>query len=344
MQPHYNNTAITEDDYAQLSEEFMIPLPMVIEVVDAFKKGKKSPTHSGAIGDRVKAFFKALSSDMDTSDQEDTQEAPAPSPASPSRIAEELATDSDEDSEPAKLTERDGVVEYASNQLMKAMTSDDGHFLITDEGFCSINEQNPPSIEKSYQVVSNVLKLRELTDRMEDKGCWMLGSIISSLEDYHGEAFSVNQIADASTASYNTIATTLSVYKAFKDKKYNLSFTHHKEAHYADIEKEDKKLVLYKCEKYNLNSKHLRTLCSIIKKMEDSQIVKNIRNHDSAIALIEAFTAAKAIYYIYLEGQWSWKNGLDGEIPEGSVVIDCKNKKSYANGHFMGEITKDAKK
>ena len=73
-------------------------------------------------------------------------------------------------------------------------------------------------------------------------------------------------------------------------------------------------------------------------------MVTNIRSHEQAIALIETYKNTKAVYYAYSDGVWSWVNGLDGQLPDGAVVLDTKNKKAYANGAPMGDIVKSTKK
>jgi hypothetical protein len=332
MQLHYNNAPLTEDDHVQLSETFKLSLNVVTEVVEALKKGDRPPLYAGTVRQRIRELCAAISKDVAQVAPEEAQAPPAPQ-AAPTTT-----------SEPAPRGEREDVAEYASNQLMRVMTEGDGHFLITEEGVCAINQANPPSIEKSYEVIGNVLKLKELTAKMEDKGCWMLGSIVSELEKFHGEAFSISQVSDQSEKSYNTIGTAVAVFNAFEHKRYDVSFTHHKEAHYANIEKNSKKLILHKAETHKLNSKHVRSLCQIVKKMGGDQVVTNIRSHEQAMDLIDKYKNTKAIYYCYNDGVWSWVNGLDGELPDGAVVLDTKNKMAYANGEPMGDIVKSTKK
>jgi len=333
MQLNYNNAPLTEDDYPQLSETFKISLNIVEETIEALKKGDRAPLYTGTVRQRIRELCAAISKDGGQVATEMVEAPPAPQ-AAPTNTTPE----------PAPRGEREDVAEYASNQLMRVMTEGDGHFLITEEGVCVVNQSNPPSINKSYEVIANVLKLKELTVKMEDKGCWMLGSIVSSLEKYHGEAFSISQVSDQSEKSYNTIGTAVAVFNEFENKRFDVSFTHHKEAHYANIEKNSKKLILHKAETHKLNSKHVRSLCQIVKKMGGDQVITNIRSHEQAMTLIDAHKESKALYYLYNDGVWSWVNGLNGEIPEGAVVLDTKNKQAYANGEPMGEIVKSTKK
>lgn len=244
---------------------------------------------------------------------------------------------------PAPKSDYENVAEYASLSLIATVANEDGHFLIDDRGVCSINPDNLPDIKKSYGVVSNILNLKDLGGRIDEKTSWMLGSIVAALEEFHGEEFSISQVCNADTPAYNTVATACGVFKAFKDEKYDLPFTHHKEAHYAKIPDKTKKLVLKKAEDHELSSKDVRALCSIAKKMDDDQTIKNIESKEQAHDLISAYKDAKTIYYVYMSGEWFFVNGNSGEIPEGSVVLDTKDKKAYANGKMLSEIKKYTK-
>lgn len=350
----HKEAPITEDDYAQLSETYKISINIVEEVVTALRKGNKPPLYEGTVRQRIRELCADITTQGDSSPgtlpvehsaTETLRAAPEPQEEAKNPPSEELS----EDLEPALTAERESVAEYAATKLLSAMTSEDQSFLISDDGICTVNPHNPPTIQKSYEVVHNVLLLQELPDRMRSKSSWMLGSMVSSLEDLHGEAFSISQMCENDESSYNTIATATGVYKAFQNKRYNVPFTTHKEVHYAKLDKEPKankelqKMVLKKCETYDLTSKHARDLCSIIKNHDGTEAVRSIRSHDQAKSLIDAYKSSKAKYFIYNEGQWTWVNGLDGQLPEGAVVLDAKNNKAYAEGKLMGEIAKAKK-
>jgi hypothetical protein len=69
--------------------------------------------------------------------------------------------------------------------------------------------------------------------------------------------------------------------------------------------------------------------------MEDEQVVRNIRSKDQALALIDTYKENKVVYYVYDEGVWSEIKGLDGQVPQGKVVLDTKNKKAHVNGQTL---------
>ena len=277
-------------------------------------------------------------------DKPATYESPTitiPENTGPAFTAEEL-----ESIEPAPLGETDSVTDNAAVMLMRAMTSGEGHFIITDDGVCTINQDSPPSLVHSYQVVQNVIRLGGLSEKVKDKQSWMLGSITASLEDYHGEAFNISQVCEQTDKAENTIRQAVSVFRKFKDKKYNLSYSHHQEAYHIKVPWETTCLILHKAECYELSAKNVRALGSIVKTMDDNQVVRNIRSNQQAHDLIDAYRQAKIPYLVFTEGTWIRITGVGMDLPMASeedhfpVVLDLKNWVSYANGERMSDIPK----
>jgi hypothetical protein len=174
---------------------------------------------------------------------------------------------------------------------------------------------------------------------MEDKTSWMLGSIIDELENLHGENFEVGQVAETTDKSLNTIWTTVSVYRAFKKKRYKLSFSSHKEAFHQKIPDESKHLILHKAEVFKLGPKPIRHLACIVKTMGDDQVIKNIRSKQQAEDLILAHKSNKVTYLVFDDG-WRRISGTASSIPQGKVVIDLKNWTARANNGEPVEIQK----
>lgn len=218
----------------------------------------------------------------------------------------------------------DDVVDRAAFGLMGAMTGD-GTFLITEDGICTINPKNPPELSHAYQVVANVLKLRELGGVIDDRSTWMLGSICSELRAFFGESFDPSQVCELTEVSYNTVYTAEKVYEHFKGKRKKLSFSHHKEAFFQKIDDDSKDLVLAKAETYGLGAKQIRALCCVVKTMEDDQVIRNIRSKGQAEDLIEAHKENKVTYIVLNEDEWWRINGNASSIPTGRLVIDTKN-------------------
>lgn len=378
---YYAGTVLTESDYPSISEEFRIPIAAVEGAVEQIRK-KGEPSYSlfpAAIREQVRQFASRVFLDLSEteaieepdepclvvdglsepavatappfvahSEGDAPKDAPAPQGASKKTkpVEKAFSVVEDEDTSPAQLAEVDEVVNGATTALIQAMTMGEGHFIITPEGHCTINPASPPTLVHAYQVVESSLKLDQLGEKVTDAAAWLQGDLIMELEDYFQEQFSISQVCDINTASYNTLATRLGVCREFRGKRYKLSFTHHKEAHYAKIPDETKKLILHKAETYGLSSKHVRSLASVYKTMNDDQTIRNIRSNQQALDLIAAYKQAKTTYAVFTEGAWIRIVGLGDVLPMASetehfpVMLDLKNWKSYANGKEMGDIPK----
>jgi transposase len=346
----WKSSIVIDEDFSSIASKFKLSYALVAEVVEQLRqKGSVNLAQwSGQNRDRIKDMLvEVFVDDEEASANESVafsaldDDEPYPDAQSLPHSEPVKAPDSPvETFEPAPATEVQEIVSDAAISLIQAMAdTGEGHFIIEPDGCCSINRDNPPELTHAYQVVNNVLRLRELAPAVDDKSAWMLGSVVASLEEYFGEDFSISQVCEMTEQSENTIYQKVNVYKRFKDKRYNLSYSHHQEAHMSKLFNGDKprnaaaqELVLSKCESYGLNKNHVRDLCSIIKRMEDEQVVRNIRSKDQAMALIDSYKESKVVYYVYDEGVWSEIKGLDGQIPSGKVVLDTKNKKAHANG------------
>jgi hypothetical protein len=285
---YHQGSVLTEENIPILAEEYDLPLDVVLEVTS-----------------KVRIDFEVNVEDYPESIQE--------------RLSDFLHNVTNH-----STVVKNEVVESAAIQLMGAMSNDDS-FIITPDGVCTINPNKPPELVHAYQVVSNVLKLRDLGGVVDEKSSWMLGSIISSLRNHFGESFDPSQVAELTEKSYNTIYTAEKVYEAYKDKRFNLPYSHHKEAFFIKIPKESQDLLLKKAETFGLGPKHIRHLGSIIKKMEDDQVVRNIRSKSQAEDLIKANQENKVRYIIFNDDEWFELMGNASSIPTGRLVIDLKN-------------------
>jgi hypothetical protein len=285
----HNGSIVTDADASVFAEEYQLPEQVVKEVI-AQVRLKGSPLFAN--------YEEHLHSQID-----------------------DFALNLSFEVEPAQT---DSVVDNAAFGLMNAMSGDDS-FLITSDGICTINPNNPPELTRAYQVVSSVIKLRTLGDVIDDRSSWMLGSITSNLRALFGEDFDPSQVADLDTASYNTIWTAEKVYDTYKGKRYKLSFSHHKEALFQKIDESSKDLILSKAETYELGAKQVRDLSSIVKIMGDDEVIKNIRSKGQAEDLILAYKQNKVTYLVLNENEWVKIKGTASSIPTGRIVIDLKN-------------------
>jgi hypothetical protein len=310
---YYQNCLLTEEDFSDLSQQFKLPYDIVAEVIEQMRDDgiPNWASYTGTVRERIR------------------------------EMTENIKLEPESEMDPLPKTEEADIVDSAAISLMQAMSeTETGSFLITEDGVCKINPNCPPSLEQSYEVVAKVIKLRELGPKMDDKTSWMLGSIIDELEALHGENFEVGQVCEATEKSLNTIQTTVSVYRAFKKKRYNLSFSCHKEAFHQKIPAQSKEMILHKAELYGLGPKPIRHLACIVKVMGDDQAIKNIRSRNQADSLIAAHKSNKVTYIVFDDGKWSRVSGTSSSIPEGKVVIDLKNWTARASGGEPVEITR----
>lgn len=343
---YYQNCLLTEEDFSEISQRFKIPYDLVAEVVDQMREDGTPnwASFTGTARERIRNMVEYIT--LEPEDElpdvaappveESATEAPEPVEEPVEQPTEAIT---DEPVEPLPKSESEDIVNYAAISLMQAMSeTESGSFLITEDGVCKVNPKSPPSLEQSYDVVAKVIKLRELAPRMDDKTSWMLGSIIDELENLFGENFEVGQVCETTEKSLNTIQTTVAVYRAFKKKRYNLSFSCHKEAFHQKIPAPSKELILHKAEVFGLGPKPIRHLACIVKVMGDDQVVKNIRSKQQADALIAAHKSNKVTYLVYDEGKWQRISGVASVIPQGKVVIDMKNWTARASNGEPVEI------
>lgn len=316
MNLYYKNQPVDQSLYADLSADFKLPYDIVSEVIAQIKKdGYPSISrYSGVIRSSIEDMFNQI---YDNNEAEE------------SNIVE-----------PNKVSEENNIVEKAATSLMQVVAdNENGHFFVNSNGICSINEANPPSLEQSYLALSKVLQLGELAGRLEDNHCWMLGSMTHALEELHSEAgFCISQLVDESTKSYNTISTSLAVYKRFKEKRYNVSFSHHKEAYRKKIPSQVTDLILKKAEVFNLTAKHVRQLCAYYMQHENEESIKDIKSEQQAKDLIDAFTQVYARFYYFQDGEWFTKKAVIDNPPEGRIVIDATNNKVSIDGEKPEDI------
>lgn len=316
MNLYYKDQPVEEFVYSDLASDFKLPYEVVSEVIAQIKKdGYPSISrYSGIIRANIEDMFNQIY-DNDKAEE--------------SNIIE-----------PDVIANEDSIVEQAATSLMQVVTeSEGGHFIVNSNGICKINEDNPPNLEQSYIALSKVLQLGELAERMEDNHCWMLGSMTYALEELHSEAgFCVSQIVDDSSKSYNTVSTSLAVYKRFKDKRYNVSFSHHKEAYRKKIPSQITDLILKKAEVFNLSTKQVRQLCAYYIQHEDEESIKNIKSEQQAKDLVDAFTQVYARFYYFEDGQWFTKKAVIDNPPEGRIVIDATNNKVSIDGEKQEDI------
>lgn len=357
---YYQEAPLDESQYAEIAAKFKIPFEAVYRCINVFAETGEIPVmaFSGTTRQRVKELSAALSLSPPTentmslttpeevlysSEEESFEESEA---AQALQVFQE-SDDPEESETNEEEEEADEVLNYAASSLMKTFSDPEGFFIIKDNGICIVNPKNPPSIEQSHVAISHALKLGELGKVIDDKSSYMIGSLVASMEDLHGEAFSISQVCPATEKAYNTIAQAVKTVRTFPNPISGLSYSHHQEMANNKIPKTKlrpdpmvtKKLLLNKAKTYKLGAKQLRSLCSVAKRMEDDTVIRNIRSHGQAMDLIIAYRGNRAQFLVYDQGEFVTFTDSVDSVHQGSIVINLKKLTATANG-VVAEIKK----
>jgi len=306
------NVKIEDEDITYLSEEYSIPCDVIAEIIAKLKNDKEVNTeaYSGVLKTRVETFLSLLSDKV----EEDTEWSSFPVVQYVTTVTEEKET------------------QVAS--LMRIVTDPISNFFtIREGGQATLRANNPPTIKEAYEVIDRIFVARDLTNKIDDYSTWLLGSITSELENYFGAEFDVSQVGEISDKAYNTIVTAVGVFKEYNGKQFKLSFSHHKEAYYAKISKEDKNTILQKAEDLGLSAKHVRKLASLCKKL-GSEILADIDTKEKAEDIIAA-CKENTLDYVVCDEENLWTRTKTMNKPTGKIVIDLKNNKIEIEGKTM---------
>lgn len=357
---YYQEAPLDESQYPEIAAKFKIPFEAVCRCVNVFAETGEIPVmaFSGTTRQRVKELSAALSlsppteNTMTSTTPEEVLYSSEEESFEESEVAQALqvfqeSDDLEESEENKEEDEADEIVTYAASSLMKTFSDPEGFFIIKDNGICIVNPKNPPSIEQSHVAISHALKLGELGKVIDDKSSYMIGSLVASMEDLHGEAFSISQVCPATEKAYNTIAQAVKTVRTFPNPISGLSYSHHQEMANNKIPKTKlrpdpmvtKKLLLNKAKTYKLGAKQLRSLCSVAKRMEDDTVIRNIRSHGQAMDLIIAYRGNKAQFLVYDQGEFVTFTDSVDSVHEGAIVINLKKLTATANG-VVAEIKK----
>lgn len=320
---------LENDDIGAVSVEYSIPYDVIAELLAQYRNGKEltGNAYSGVIKKRVEDFISLL-----TREPEQCLEEPQFTEVHVVSKVDVTAVLSHPDQIDDKRQDVAALMQIVTDPISE-------HFIIRDGGQAEMRADNPPTLEQAYKVIDRIFVAREVTDKIDDYSTWLLGSITSELENYFGNQFDVSQVIEVSDKAYNTIVTAVSVFKEYNGRKFNLSFSHHKEAFYSKIEKEDKDLILKKAEEIGLSAKNVRSLASICKKIGNSVIV-DLSSKDQAIDLIAACKDA-SVDYVTCDENNLWKRTKSMTEPTAEIVINLKTNVIKINGKEHKIRTKD---
>ena len=320
---------LEDDEIGAVSEEYAIPYDVVAELLAQYRSGKEinGNAYSGVVKNRVNGFISMLSREVAGG-----LEAEAFANLEVVSKVDVAAVLSD----PEQIDDKEQDI-AALMQIVTDPISE--HFVIREGGQATLRMDNPPSLEQAYKVIDRIFVARDVTEKIDDYSTWLLGSITSELENHFGNQFDVSQVIEVSDKAYNTIVTAVSVFKEYNGRKFNLSFSHHKEAFYSKIEKADKDLILKKAEEIGLSAKNVRSLASICKKLGNSVIV-DLTSKDQVDDLIAACKDA-SVDYVTCDENNLWKRTKSMTEPTAAIVINLKTNVIKINGKEQKLKVKD---
>jgi hypothetical protein len=228
---------------------------------------------------------------------------------------EEVLTEIDEGQNAAIIS----TVSFVTDKM-------DDHFHLDEDGVVHINRENPPDLTKSYEVLRQTVALKDIAQRMDDFGTWLLGSLVDELERFHGDEFDITDVMSQSEKSYNTVITAVKVYRDFKGSRVKgLSFTHHKEVCFVkDISQDQKIEILKLCKRRHYMSKMPRMIGNYLKEGGDFQEIKECANQDDVKQLVKEHNPSTVKYLVYNQS-WEIVYGKENADIEGRIVIDTKH-------------------
>ena len=216
------------------------------------------------------------------------------------------------------------IVAAAAGVLLRGGLSD--HFQYEESGRLVINPDNPPTLEQSLEMLRRTLEMKETSDKLENYSAWTLGMLGDQFESLHGDAYDPSLVMEATGKSYNTYITALTVYRARWADRRHLSFTHHKEVHYAKIDSEESKLwLLDTSEKLRLSVAQQRKLISFVRIYGHEQLDAEINEDTVPEDLMERLEVKSVnrnfLFYLRSEQRWFEYRGPFEHIPNGAHPI-----------------------
>lgn len=318
---YFDNLPFEEEDIAPISEEYLVPYDVVAELSARYREGYEinANAYSGILKTRVELLITLFSREI---------------------VYEAELVDSNEEIQIINIGDQSVVKNNDVAAIMSIVTDPiSEHFVIRDGGQATLRQDNLPTLEQAYKVIDRIFVARDTTQKIDDYSTWLLGSITAELENHFGNQFDVSQVMEISDKAYNTIVTAVSVFKEYNGRKFNLSFSHHKEAFYSKIDKEDKDLILKKAEEIGLSAKNVRSLASICKKMGNS-VIADITTKSQVDDLIAACKDA-SVDCVTCDEDNLWKRTKSMTEPTGKIVINLKTNTVKVDGKELSLRIKD---
>jgi len=214
------------------------------------------------------------------------------------------------------------IIRATAGALLRGGLSN--HFNYLESGELVANPENPPSIEQGYEVIRRTLEIRETGQKLENYSSWTLGMLGNQMELLFGDAFDSSMVLAATSKAYNTYITALGVFRScWSTRRLGLSFTHHKEAHYAKIEPEQKDVLLDLCVEHRLSVSEQRKVTSYIRNYGTEELLANPPS--DTVELMERIEVRSVnknyLFYLPSRSQWYEYRGPYEFIPNGATPV-----------------------
>lgn len=225
------------------------------------------------------------------------------------------------------------VATAAAGAMLRGGLSD--HFIYTTDGALVINTDNPPTLEKGYEMVRRVMEMESAGDRLKNYSAWTLGMIADQLELWFGDSFDPTEVMQMTKKAYNTYITSLNVFREYWLNRDNrLTFTHYKETHYSKLKPDEKNFVLETSARLAMTTLQQRKLKSYVRVYGTEALEQNPPQtwEDLEERIANLQSNRKYVFFLATERQWFEYQGPFQAIPNGAhPIIDL------GNGHMLNQ-------
>lgn len=218
------------------------------------------------------------------------------------------------------------ITKVAAGVMLRGGFSD--HFRYMEDGTLVIDPTSPPTLDQAYELLKRTLEMKETASRLDNYTAWMLGMIADQFEAYFGDSFDSSTIMEQTSKAYTTYISALGTYRAWWNERRQISFTHHREVHYAKhLDHDTGGRVLDISEKLNLTVLQQRKIISFAKRFGVEALEGEIEDGEieDTSSLMERIDirAVNKRYVFFLRGsnRWYVYKGPFENIPNGASPI-----------------------
>lgn len=213
------------------------------------------------------------------------------------------------------------ISQVAASGLMAGY--EDKVLFVGNDGMMVINPENPPTLTESYEITNRLFLIKDAASKLEEFSCWQMGSWFDSCETTYGEEYSISQICNITEESYNKFVTYMNTFRAFRNKRYKLSFTHHREAFYRKLDEDAMHEVLGISEKLSLTCAEQRKLMTYCQNTGLEYLDEEDLSNKEALMMRINVRDPRRNYIFHFEGVWRHHRGTRSALPVGAQTIMC---------------------